>query len=318
MKYNYLGNTGIKVSEYSFGVMTFGNESDESESKRMFDFCIDNGVNMFDTANWYSKGIAEEILGRFMKGKREDLVIASKVGLPMSDKPNDTGSSRRHIMRQVEGSLKRMQTDWIDIYYIHIFDEHTDIELTMRALHTLVEQGKILYIGLSNFAAYQVMKAIGISELKNLSPVSCIQPMYNLLKRQVEVELFPMAKDENLGVFIYNPLAGGMLTGKYLGKDYSSGKRLADSDMYRNRYKAEQYDKITDDFVKFAKDNGFKPAPLAAAWANAHPQVTSTMLGARNMTQLTETFKAIDINMTDDLRNKITELSINPPHATDR
>ncbi len=318
MKYNYLGNTGIKVSEYSFGVMTFGNEADEAESRKMFDFCLDKGVNMFDTANWYSKGTAEEILGRFMKGKRDDLIIASKAALPMSDKPNDQGASRRHIMLQVEGSLKRMQTDRIDIFYIHVFDDHTDLEITMRALHTLVEQGKIIYIGLSNFAAYQVMKAISITELKNLSPVSCIQPMYNLLKRQSEVELLPMATSENLGVFIYNPLAGGMLTGKYLGKDYSPGKRLSDSDMYRNRYKADEYEIITSKFVNFAKDNGFSPAPLSAAWANAHPSVTSTMLGARNLTQLSETFKAADINMTEELRNKITKLSIDPPLATDR
>jgi aryl-alcohol dehydrogenase-like predicted oxidoreductase len=318
MKYNYLGKTGVKVSEYSFGVMTFGKEADEKESEKLFNMCLDKGINFFDTANWYSKGVSEEILGRLMKPRRKDLVIASKVGLPMSDKPNDGGASRRHIMMQVEGSLKRLQTDWIDLYYIHIFDENTHLEETLRALNTLVEQGKILYIGLSNFSAWQVMKAIGITRVEKLSPIACVQPMYNLIKRQVEVEILPMAESENLGVFPYNPLGGGMLTGKYLGKDYSSGKRLSDMEMYKKRYSNEEYFEITRNFVNFAKDNGYKPAPLALAWVNAHPQITSTMMGARNTEQLSQNFEALDIDMTEDLRKKITALSIDPPSATDR
>jgi aryl-alcohol dehydrogenase-like predicted oxidoreductase len=318
MKYNYLGKTGLQVSEYSFGVMTFGKEADEKESEKMFNMCLDKGINFFDTANWYSRGISEEILGRLMKSHRKDLIIASKVGLPMTDKPNDGGASRRHIKIQVEESLKRLQTDWIDLYYIHIFDENTHLEETLRALNTLVEQGKILYIGLSNFSAWQVMKAIGITKLEKLSPIACVQPMYNLLKRQVEVEILPMAKSEKLGVFPYNPLGGGMLTGKYLGKEYTSGKRLSDMEMYKKRYSNEEYFEITQHFVNLAKDNGYKPAPLALAWVNSHPQITSTMMGARNTDQLSQNFEAIDIDMTEDLRQKITDVSIDPPLATDR
>jgi aryl-alcohol dehydrogenase-like predicted oxidoreductase len=201
MTYRFLGKTGVKVSTIAYGTMSFGGDADEAGSKALFGACRDAGVNHFDCADMYAGGRSEEILGRLIKDCREEVIITSKTYFATSKDVNAMGASRRHILYAVEASLRRLQTDRIDIYYIHRFDDRTALEETLRALDDLVRQGKVVYLGASNFAAWQVAKALGISAKEGLAPFACIQPMYNLVKRQAESEILPMAQSEELGVF---------------------------------------------------------------------------------------------------------------------
>ncbi len=215
MKYVNLGKTGVKVSQLCFGTMSFGAEVDEEMSGKMFHKCRDAGINFFDCADVYSDGTAEEILGKLMTDCRNEIVLATKVCGPMGDDVNAKGLSRRHIFEAVEASLKRLKTDRIDIYFAHRFDPDTDLEQTLYAFDDLVRSGKILYTAVSNWAAYQIATALGISREEKIAEFVCIQPMYNLAKRQAEVELLPLAETENLAVVPFSPLGGGLLTGKY-------------------------------------------------------------------------------------------------------
>ncbi|HPC15018.1 MAG TPA: aldo/keto reductase [Candidatus Hydrogenedentes bacterium] len=315
MEYVFMARTGLRVSRVCLGTMTFGKEADEEVSRAIMDHAWDLGVNFFDTANIYNKGLTEEIVGRWIGDRRESLVLASKVHFPTGDGPLDRGSSRRHILIEVEKSLKRLRTDWLDILYLHHWDEHTDIGETLGAVDTLVRQGKVMYCGVSNFSAWQTMKALDCAAARNLMPIVCMQPMYNLIKRQAEVELFPLALAERVAVFPYNPLAAGVLTGKYLRGE--SG-RLHESDMYRERYKAPVYAEVAQRFVDYAAAHGYSPAPLALAWVAGHPAVTAPILGARNMAQFTDCLKFLDLALTPEQRAEISALSIEPPLATDR
>lgn len=200
MDYRNLGKTGVKVSQLCFGTMSFGDIADEDESAKMFKRCRDIGINFFDCADVYAGGRSEEILGKLMASERDELVITSKVASRVGDDINRRGSSRRHIQQQIEASLKRLKTDRIDVYFLHHFDSDTPVEETLRVLDDLVRQGKILYPALSNWAAWQVTKALGISAKESLARIECIQPMYNLVKRQAEVEILPMAQSEGIGV----------------------------------------------------------------------------------------------------------------------
>ena len=313
-----LGNTGVQVSELCFGTMSFGGDADEEMSGKLYKRCRDAGINFFDCANIYVGGRSEEILGKLMVGERQDLVITSKVYFPAGKDVNARGASRRHIMQEIEKSLKRLQTDWIDVYFIHHFDELTPLEETMRALDDLVRQGKILYPALSNHAAWQIMKAQGIAIREALSKVAVIQPMYNLVKRQAEVEILPMALSENIAVIPYSPLGGGLLTGKY-GLDKSKGSgRLKDNKMYDMRYGEEWMFQAAVDFVNLAKEKGYDPAALAVAWVGAHPAVTAPIIGARNLPQLEGSLKSVDIDMTAELYRSIAALTPDPAIATDR
>ena len=215
MEYKVLGNTGVEVSELCLGTMTFGGAADEKESASMFKLSRDAGINFFDCANVYESGRSEEILGKLMANSREQLIITSKAYFPTSDDVNDRGGTRKHIMTAVNDSLRRLNTDYIDLYFLHRFDDFTPLEETLRTLEDLVRHGKVLYLGASNFAAWQITKALGISAKNRWSSFECIQPMYNLVKRQAEVEILPMALSENIGVISYSPLGGGLLTGKY-------------------------------------------------------------------------------------------------------
>ena len=295
MKYKYLGKTGIQVSELCFGTMSFGANADKDNSRAMYKQVRDAGINFFDCANVYQKGIAEEYLGEFTKGERDNLVIASKAFFPMSDKPNDKGASRKNLRASLHSSLERLKTDYIDIYFIHGFDNNTPIEETLRVLQDFVSQGKILYLGVSNFAAWQVTKAITISEFKNLTPIHCIQPMYNITKRQAEVELLPMAGEEGLGVITYSPLGGGLLTGKYgPGKAPLSG-RLVDNTMYGTRYGGDFYLEAAGKFTQLAEERGLHPVSLAVAWTASHPAVTAPIIGAGNTVQLLPSLDSVNI-----------------------
>ena len=319
MEYRLLGNTGLRVSALCMGTLTFGREADRMESAAMFGRCRDAGINLFDCANSYNDGEAERILGGLIAGCRDELILTTKVASKVGSDPNARGASRRHIMLACEASLKRLNTDRIDLYILHRFDEQTPLEETLRALDDLVAQGKILYTGASNYAAWQVMKALGISAKEGLSAFKCIQPMYNLVKRQAEVEILPMALSERLGVIVYNPLGGGLLTGKYAeaGRAADSA-RLDANKTYRSRYGDAWMHETARRFAEFARAEGFTPASLAIAWVAHHPAVTAPILGARNVAQLEDSLRAADIRMTAELYNRIAAFSPAPPSATDR
>ncbi len=318
MDYRFLGKTGVKVSKLCMGTMSFGGIADETESKKMFNRCLDLGINFFDSAGTYNKGRSEEILGKLIKGKRDELIITSKVYYPTGDNVNYRGTSRRHIMMEVENSLRRLGTDRIDFYFVHKFDENASIEDTLRALDDLQRQGKIVYTAVSNWAAWQIAKALGISAKEGLARFECIQPMYNLVKRQVEVEILPLAKSENLGVVSYSPLAAGLLTGKYLSEDASG--RIVEDPRYTARYGDKKYFEVTKNFVAYAKEKGVSPVTLAVAWVMNHPNITAPLIGARNVEQLEDSLDALNIDMTAEWRQEITEISkpVEPAPATDR
>ncbi len=318
MRYKLLGRTGVKVSELCFGTMTFGKEADEAESARLFHLCREAGINFFDCANVYSDGAAETILGRLMKDCRDELVVTTKVAQKAGSDVNAVGASRRHIMQQVEKSLARLGTDRIDLYFIHHFDPLTPIEETLRALDDLVRQGKVLAIGASNWAAWQVAKALGISEAKGLARFECLEPMYNLVKRQAEVEILPLAQSEGLGVIPYNPLAAGLLTGKYSAKDAPAQGRIVENKMYGTRYGDPAYYAVAERFVAFAAQNGLHPVSLAVRWVASHPGVTAPIIGARNVEQLKPSLAAADLQLAPEVLESVARLSIQPATATDR
>ena len=284
----------------------------------MFNLSRDAGINFFDCANVYENGRSEEILGKLIADSREQLIITSKAYFPTSDDVNDRGGTRKHIMTAVNDSLKRLNTNYIDLYFLHRFDDLTPLEETLRALEDLVRNGKVLYLGASNFAAWQITKALGITEKNGWSRFECIQPMYNLVKRQAEVEIFPMALSENIGVISYSPLGGGLLTGKYGIKKRPKTGRLIENKMYKKRYSDSQVFKIAEKFSQLAKEQHLSPISLAIAWVASHPAVTAPIIGGRNSNQLKESLKSADIKMTEKLRNEISELSSKPPNATDR
>ncbi len=320
MEYQLLGRTGIKVSQLCFGTMSFGAEADQATSEAMFHRCREAGINFFDCADAYSKGRAEEILGNLLTGCRDEIVLITKVNEQTGKDINSKGLSRRHIMKAVEKSLRRLKTDRIDIYFAHHFDSLADIELTLRAFDDLVRQGKVIYPAVSNWAAWQISKALGISAKESLARFECMQPMYNLAKRQAETELLPLAEAEQMGVIPYSPLGAGLLTGKY--DAYSKSKphsgRLVEREMYSKRYSLPHYYEIAERFADFAKKQNTHPATLAVAWVMSHPAVTAPIIGARNVHQLEASLAAVDFEMTSELREQISALSIQPPPATDR
>ena len=318
MKYEFLGKTGLKVSSLCFGTMSFGGIADEKTSKDMFNKCRDSGINFFDCADVYEKGRSEEVLGKLIADCRYEVVITSKTYFKISDDVNGMGASRHHIMRSIEASLKRLNTDYMDLYFIHRFDDRTPIEETLACLNDLVRSGKVLYLGASNFAAWQVAKALGISQMQGWSRFECIQPMYNLVKRQAEVELFPLALSESLAVIPYSPLGGGLFSGKY-GRDLKpSSGRLVENTMYQTRYADKWMYQVAEDFTHLAGELGHHPASLAVAWVASNKAVTAPIIGARNAKQLEASIQSIDIDITDEIKQKIESLTYMPPPATDR
>ena len=318
MEYKILGRTGVKVSRLCFGAMSFGGDADEAASAAMFQRCRELGINFFDCANAYAGGRSEEILGKLMAAERNELVITSKVASPMGKGVNDRGLSRRHIMLQVEASLRRLQTDRLDLLFVHHFDPDTAMDETLRALDDLVEQGKVLYLGVSNWSAWQIAKAHGLSARAGLARFECIQPMYNLTKRQAEVEILPFALSEQVGVIPYSPLGGGLLSGKYSTSARPNSGRLVQNQMYAKRYADDLYYEVAERFTAYAQQRGIHPATLAVAWVMHHPAITAPIIGARNVTQLEASLDAINVAMTPEWRAEISALSYEPPPATDR
>lgn len=313
-----IGRTGVKVSPVCFGTMTFGDQADETESARMYRACREHGINFFDCADVYAGGRSEEILGRLMADERDQLVITSKVFGKTGEDVNSGGLSRRHMVRAVEASLRRLKTDRIDFYFVHQFDSTVAIEETLRVLDDLVRRGLILYPAVSNWAAWQIAKALGISAREGLARFELTQPMYSLVKRQAEVEILPLALSEELGVISYSPLGAGLLTGRYAKADQKEGGRLTENQMYARRYRDPENYRVAERFVDFARSKGIHPATLAVAWAGSHPAVTAPIIGARNMEQLEPSLAALELSLDEEMRGEIAALSPAPPPATDR
>ncbi|MBI0580653.1 aldo/keto reductase [Neobacillus cucumis] len=316
MEYRTVGKTGIQVSNLCFGAMSFGGDADEETSKAMYKRCREAGINFFDTADVY--GRSEEILGECIAHERDEIVLTSKVFWNTGADVNARGLSRKHMMQGIENSLRRLRTDYIDFYFVHDFDEQTPMEETLRTLDDLQRQGKILYPAVSNWAAWQITKALGISAKEQLARFEIIQPMYNLVKRQAEVEILPMAASEQIGVITYSPLGAGLLSGKYGVNKRPEQGRLVQNARYGDRYGANE-DFITAElFTKYAKEHDVKPATLAVAWVKANPAVTAPIIGARNLNQLEDSLAAADFKMTPEMYTEISNLSRTPAPATDR
>jgi len=315
MKYRLLGRTGVQVSELCFGCMSFGGDADEATSARMYRACREAGINFFDTADQYNKGRSEQILGELVRGHRDELVIATKSFNPTGEDVNARGNSRRHITRAIEASLKRLQTDRVEILYLHQQDPLAPLEESMRALEDLVRAGKVLYPALSNHAAWQTQLALDVQERHGWARLQATQPMYNLVKRQAEVEILPMALANGVAVVPYSPAAAGLLSGKYLEKQ--SG-RLATNKMYEARYGEPWMHEVAAKFVAFCRQRELHPVSTAVAWVAAHPAVTAPIIGARSLEQLQASLDSVKVEMSPALRAEIAALSRTPAPATDR
>ena len=319
MKYKPLGRTGVQVSQLCFGTMSFGGDADEATSAAMYKACRNAGINFYDTADQYSKGASEQILGALMRGHRNELVITTKCFNPTGDDVNARGTSRRHVIRAVEASLKRLQTDRVEVFFLHHYDKRTPLEESIRALEDLVRSGKVLYPAVSNWSAWQTQRAVGLQERHNWARLQLIQPMYSLVKRQAEVELLPMAEANGIGVIPYSPAAAGLLSGKYSGKQGAKAAgRLKANKMYEARYGEKWAFEVADKFVAFCKKKGLHPVSTAVAWVGAHPAITAPIVGARNLDQLRDSLNSVRIEMTPELRAEISALSRTPAPATDR
>lgn len=314
-----LGRTGLKVSSLCFGTMSFGGDADEAEAGRLYAKCRDAGIDFFDCANVYNRGAAEEILGRLIAHERREIVLTSKVGMPEGTHVNTRGLNRRHIVQSVEDSLKRLNTDRLDILFMHRWDPATPIEETLRALEDLVRSGKVLHLGGSNFAAWQFAKALQIQRAEGFGLLEIIQPMYNLLKRQAEVEILPWAKAEDIAVISYGPNAAGVLTGKYASKQViGTTSRLGVDQHYFDRYALDWYYDVATAFTAKASQLGVHPVSLAVAWVAYNPAITCPIIGARKVEQLEASLASVDIVLEDELYDEISSLSPTPPPATDR
>ncbi len=293
MDYRNLGRAGLKVSEICLGTMTFGNGADQDGASAMVNAALDAGVTFFDTANSYVGGTSETMLGVALKGRREDAVIASKFFNPMGHRPNDSGMSRLHIKQQIEGSLKRLQTDYIDLYYIHHVDHQTPLEEMLRALDDLVRDGKILYTACSNFEAWRLMEALWISDTRGWERFAAYQPQYSLVVRDIDEEIVPALQLKRLGCVAWSPLGSGYLAGKYTpGTLEVQGSRSAEGWGFQSRFFAPNHAEILQTLLDTAKQLGKPPAEVALRWVMDQPFMTSAIVGARNVEQLGETLKA--------------------------
>ncbi|BCJ85498.1 aldo/keto reductase [Effusibacillus dendaii] len=319
MNYKKLGRTGLQVSTLCLGTMSFGRWIDEKTSNAILQQALEHGINFIDTANFYGKGQdaeqpvgtgeCEEILGRALKGRRHDVVLATKVGLAMGYGPNQSGLSRVHIMHQAEESLRRLQTDYIDLYQVHRFDPRTPLEETLRALDDLVRQGKVRYIGCSNFAAWQIAKSYAISETRNLEKFVSVQPQYSLLVRDIEAELLPFCQSENVGVIVYSPMARGMLSGKYKSSDDVPEESRAFHGE-RNLYKlfTPNNFRLVERLRPVAEESGLTVAQFALAWVLSNPQITSAIVGATKTGHVSSAVEAGQYTFSNELKEKVNQV----------
>ncbi len=320
MQHVRLGRTGLQVSRICLGTMTFGLQIDEPSSRAVLDKAADLGVTFLDTADAYplggdlsTAGRTEEIVGRWLQGRRADYVVATKCFAPMGRNRWDMGNSRRHIMDAIDASLRRLQTDFIDLYQLHFDDPGVPLDETLGALEDVVRAGKVRYIGCSNFLAYRLARALGRSEVHDWTRFVSVQPRYNLLFREFERELFPLCLDEGIAVIPYNPIAGGMLSGKHdRTKAPDEGTRFAlgnAAKTYQDRYWHDNVFDTVDELVKIASDAGIPLPTLAVAWTLRHPAITAPIVGASRPEQLDATIAAVDIQLDQDLVDRLNEVT---------
>jgi aryl-alcohol dehydrogenase-like predicted oxidoreductase len=314
----FMGKTGIQVSELCFGTMTFGGRSwfknigtvGQREATKLVDMALEAGINFFDTADIYSRGLSEELLGKALGTRRKDIILATKVLGKMGPGPNDVGLSRHHIIEGCNASLKRLGTDYIDLYQVHNFDPNTPLEGTLRALDDLVRQGKVRYIGCSNFSGWQLMKALAISDKRGWEKFVTLQSLYSLLARELENELVPLCLDQGLGILVWSPLYGGFLSGKYRrGKPQPQGTRLSGPQPRFLQVDEEKGFDIVDELDKIAKTHGGTIAQAALNYLLAKEGVTSVIIGARTLEQLADNLKATDWEMSTEEMARLDEMS---------
>ena len=319
----FLGNTGIKVSEICFGAMTFGGrgywkaigELEQKDANTLVKTALDRGINFFDTADVYSEGLAEEMLGKALGNKRKEIILATKVRGRTGKGPNDVGLSRHHIIEGCNSSLKRLGTNYIDLYQVHSFDPFTPLEETLRALDDLVRDGKVRYIGASNYTGWQLMKALSISDKQSLEKFVTLQAFYSLIARDLENELVPLSLDQNLGILPWSPLGGGFLTGKYRRgkKRPESARRTNPQDQFLQFDEEKGFD-IVDELESTAKNHNATITQAALNYLLRKPGVASVIIGAKNKGQLEDNLKTSDWEMTPDEVSRLDAL-IEPPRA---
>ena len=318
MEYRTLGRSGLKVSVLTMGTMTFGGDgrfaatgnSDVTAARRQIDLCLDAGVNLLDTANVYSRGLSEEIVGEALGAKRNAILIASKVRFPTGDGPNDQGLSRHHVLREVEASLRRLKTDVLDILYLHEWDGQTPLEETLAALDTLVAQGKVRYVGASNYSAWHLMKALAIADARGFPRLVTQQIHYTLEAREAEYELVPVAVTEGVGILVWSPIAGGLLSGKY-GPDAPSARQVAGWREPPIRDVPRLW-RIVDVLKQVAGAHGVSGARVALAWLLGRPGVASLVIGGRSEEQFRDSLAAADLALTADERARLDAVSAPP------
>ena len=294
MMFKKLNRTDLNISRLCFGTMTFGKPADQATSTRMVDQCIEAGINFFDTANMYQLGVAETMLGEALKGRRKNVILASKVRFKMGEAPDQSGLSRKAILRAVEESLKRLQTDYLDIYYLHYPDYGVPVEETLDALEQLVKQGKIRYPATSNYAAWQQVEMLWIAEKKSYKPAVITQPMYNLLARGIEQEWLPMTKHYGLSNIVYNPLAAGLLTGKHQMQTVTPGTRFDNNKLYQDRYWHKQDFEAVEKLKTIAHKSGRSLISIAFNWLLNHTASDCVILGASRPEQLAQNLAACE------------------------
>lgn len=319
MQHVRFGPTGLHVSRLCLGTMTFGLQCDEQTSFAILDAAAGHGITFLDTADAYplggkveDMGRTEQILGKWLKGKREQFIVATKCSGRMGNAPWQQGTSRKHVMTAIDDSLRRLGTDYVDLYQVHHFDALTPVDETVEAFDAVVKAGKARYVGVSNYHAYRVARALGRAEALGLARLVSVQPRYNLLFREIERELLPLCQEENLAVIPYNPLAGGLLTGKHQRGAPPAGTRFTlgtAAKTYTERYWREREFETVDAFVKLAKEAGLEPATLAVAWVLANPAVTSPLVGASRPEQLKASVAALEVKLDAGLKAKLDQLS---------
>ena len=321
MEYRTLGRSGLKVSAISMGTFTFGGQGPFAmvgqqgvpEARRLVDCCLDRGVNLFDTANMYSTGLSEEILGEVLEGRRDRVLITSKARMRIGDGPNDEGVSRHHLIRECEATLRKLRTDHVDIYYMHEWDGITPVEEKMAALDALVTQGKVRYVGCSNYSGWQVMKSLMASERDRRVRFVTQQIHYTLEAREAEYELLPISVDQGLGVLVWSPLAGGLLTGKHRrGKPVPAGSRQAAGWTEPPIRHEERLWRIVDVLVEIGAAHGVSAAQVALAWLLTRPAISSLVVGGRTEAQLIENFGALELKLSADEMSRLNAISLPP------
>ncbi|MDA8248201.1 MAG: aldo/keto reductase, partial [Rhodospirillales bacterium] len=321
MEYRQLGRSGLRVSALALGTMTFGGRgnfgktgnTDLAGARRLIDRALDAGVTLIDTADIYSQGLAEEIVGEALQGRRERVLIATKVRFRMGDRPNDAGLSRQHLIEACEASLRRLRTDRIELYQVHQWDGQTPLEETLRALDDLQRAGKVRYVGASNYSGWHLMKALAVSDRDRLVRFASQQIYYSLQGREAEYELVPIALDQGLGILVWSPLAGGLLSGKYRRDRKPSGesRQLTDWGEPPVRDQEQLYDTV-EALVAIAEARGVSAAQVALAWLLGRPAVAALIIGARTEAQLEDNLKAADLVLTAEERARLDAVSAPP------